>query len=64
MSVIAEMKMSANWVTARGRKNQIATIEMVLEMKSKEELEYLMGRIHRVKNVYEVRRTSWRRCVC
>ena len=58
MSVIAEMKMSANWVTARGRKNQIATIEMVLEMKSKEELEYLMGRIHRVKNVYEVRRTS------
>lgn len=58
MSVISEMKMSANWVTARGRKNQMAIIEMVLEMKSKEELEYLMGKINRVKDVYEVRRTS------
>jgi Guanosine polyphosphate pyrophosphohydrolases/synthetases len=58
MSIISEMKMSANWVTARGRKNQMAIIEMVLEMKSKEELEYLMSKIHRVKDVYEVRRTS------
>lgn len=58
MSIISEMKMSANWVTARGRKNQMAIIEMVLEMKSKEELEYLMSKIHRVKDVYEIRRTS------
>ncbi|MEW6274551.1 MAG: bifunctional (p)ppGpp synthetase/guanosine-3',5'-bis(diphosphate) 3'-pyrophosphohydrolase [Bacillota bacterium] len=58
MAVIAEMKMSANWVTARGRKDRQASIEMVLEMKSKEELDYLMGKIHRVKDVYEVRRTS------
>lgn len=59
MAIITEMKMSANWVTARGRKNnQTAVIEMVLEMKSKEELDYLMGKINRVQDVHEVRRTS------
>ena len=58
MAVITEMKMSANWVTARGRKDRQASIEMILEMKSKEELDYLIGKINRVKDVYEVRRTS------
>ncbi|MCL6447629.1 MAG: bifunctional (p)ppGpp synthetase/guanosine-3',5'-bis(diphosphate) 3'-pyrophosphohydrolase [Armatimonadetes bacterium] len=58
MAVIAEMKMSASWVTARGRKDRQASIEMILEMKSKEELDYLIGKINRVKDVYEVRRTS------
>lgn len=59
MAIITEMKMSANWVTARGgKKNNVAIIEMVMEMKSKEELDYLVGRINRVKDVYEVRRTS------
>jgi GTP pyrophosphokinase len=59
MAIVTEMKMSANWVTARGgKKNNAAIIEMVMEMKSKEELDYLVGRINRVKEVYEVRRTS------
>ncbi len=58
MAVIAEMKMSASWVTARGRKDRQASIEMILEMKSKEELDYLIGKINRVKDVCEVRRTS------
>ncbi|HAU32074.1 MAG: (P)ppGpp synthetase I, SpoT/RelA [Desulfotomaculum sp. 46_296] len=59
MAVVSEMKMSANWVTARGgKKNNVAIIEMVMEMKNKEELDYLVGRINRVKDVYEVKRTS------
>jgi GTP pyrophosphokinase len=58
MSVVADLKMSANWVTARGRKNHQASIEIILEMKNKEELDYLMGKIHHVKDVYEVRRTN------
>ncbi len=59
MAILTEMKMSANWVTARGgKKNNVAIIEMVMEMKNKEELDYLMSRLNRVKDVYEVKRTS------
>ncbi|OAT85002.1 RelA/SpoT family protein [Desulfotomaculum copahuensis] len=58
MAVLTDMKISANWVTARGRKNHQAVIEMVLEMKSKEQLELVSTRIKRIPDVYEVRRTS------
>jgi len=58
MSVLTDIKMSANWVTARGRKNHQAIIEMVLQVKSLEQLEYLINRIQKVKDVYEVRRTG------
>lgn len=58
MAVLSEMKISANWVTARGCKNHQAVIELVLEMKSKEQLDLIISRINRVKDIYEVRRTS------
>jgi len=58
MTVLAELKISANWVTARSRKDSQATIEMVLELRNKEELDYLMGKFNRVRDVYQVRRTS------
>ncbi|MFZ5633875.1 MAG: RelA/SpoT family protein [Bacillota bacterium] len=57
LAVLVEMKISANWVNARGRKDT-AVIEMVLEMKSKEQLDYIISKINRVKDVYEVKRTS------
>lgn len=57
LAVLVEMKISANWVNARGRKDT-AIVEMILEMKSKEQLEYIISKINRVKDVYEVRRTS------
>lgn len=57
LAVLVEMKISANWVTARGRKDS-AVIEMVLEMKNKEQLDYIIAKINRVNDVYEVRRTS------
>ncbi|MFZ5596258.1 MAG: RelA/SpoT family protein [Bacillota bacterium] len=57
LAVLVEMKISANWVNARGRKDS-AVIEMVLEMKNKEQLDYIISKIKRVRDVYEVRRTS------
>jgi GTP pyrophosphokinase len=59
LSVLVEMKISANWVTARGRKDGGAVIEMVLEMKGLEQLEHIMNKIKRVKDVYDVRRVSF-----
>ena len=57
LAVLVEMKISANWINARGRKDS-AIVEMILEMKSKEQLDYIISNINRVKDVYEVRRTS------
>ncbi|MDD4334408.1 MAG: DUF5913 domain-containing protein [Desulfotomaculaceae bacterium] len=59
MSILLEMKISANWVTARGKKDGGAVLEMVLEMKGLEQLEHIMNRIKRVKDVYDVRRVSF-----
>ncbi|MDQ0287079.1 GTP pyrophosphokinase [Desulfofundulus luciae] len=58
MAILSELKISANWVNARGLKNQQAIIELLLEMKSKEQLDLIVNRINRVKDIYEVRRTS------
>lgn len=58
MSILTDMKMSANWVTARGTKNHQAIIEMVLEVKSIDQLEYIINRVQRVKDVYQIRRVG------
>ncbi|MHB8918371.1 MAG: ACT domain-containing protein, partial [Desulfocucumaceae bacterium] len=57
LAVLVEMKISASWVNARGRKDS-ALIEMLLEAKNKEQLEHIMAKIGRVKDVYDVKRTS------
>ncbi|MFZ5645682.1 MAG: RelA/SpoT family protein [Bacillota bacterium] len=57
LAVLVEMKISANWVNARGRKNA-AIVEMILEMRSKEQLEFIVSKLSRVKDVYDVKRTS------
>ncbi|HOV79509.1 MAG TPA: bifunctional (p)ppGpp synthetase/guanosine-3',5'-bis(diphosphate) 3'-pyrophosphohydrolase [Bacillota bacterium] len=59
MAVLSEMKISANWVTARGRKDGGAVIEIVIEMRCLEQLEYIINKIARVKDVYEVKRVSF-----
>jgi GTP pyrophosphokinase len=58
MAVFLEMKISANWVTARGKKDGGAVIEIVLEIKGLDQLEYIMSKIKRVKDVYDVCRVS------
>ena len=58
MTVISEMKISADRVSARGTKNRMATIDMVLEVESLEQLEFIMGKIRRVKDIYDVWRVT------
>lgn len=57
LAVLMEMKISASGVTARGRRSG-AWVELVLELKSKEQLDFLYTRLLKVKDVYDVRRTS------
>lgn len=58
MIVLAELKISANSVHARGTKNSQAAIDLVLEIKDQSELQYIISRIRKVRDVYEVRRVS------
>ncbi|MFA4885110.1 MAG: bifunctional (p)ppGpp synthetase/guanosine-3',5'-bis(diphosphate) 3'-pyrophosphohydrolase [Desulfotomaculaceae bacterium] len=59
MAILVEMKISANWVTARGKKDGGAVIELVLEMRGLEQLEHIFNKIKRVKDVYDMRRVSF-----
>ena len=59
MAVLVDMKISANWVTARGKKNGGAVVDLVLEIKDLVQLEHIMNRIKRIKDVYDVKRVSF-----
>lgn len=56
LNCLTEMKVHANLVTARGNKKQTTTVELTVEIRNLEQLSYLMQRINRVKDVFEVRR--------
>ncbi len=56
MAVLMDLKISANWVTARGRKDNTGVVEIILDIKNKEQLDYLISRISRVQKVYSVHR--------
>jgi GTP pyrophosphokinase len=56
MNCLTEMKISANWVKARGNKQKGAIVELTVEIRNLEQLKYLSQRINRVKDVFEVRR--------
>lgn len=58
MNVLTDIKISANLVTARGLKNNQAAIDLVIKVSNMEQLDYLLNRLGRVKDVYEVRRTG------
>ncbi|MBM7855004.1 GTP pyrophosphokinase [Desulfohalotomaculum tongense] len=58
LNVLVEMKINTNWVTARTRKDRMATIELALHLRSLEQLEYVINKIKRVKDVYGVRRIA------
>ncbi len=59
MAVLVDMKISANWVTARGKKDGGAVVDLVLEIKDLVQLEHIMNRIKRIKDVYDVKRVSF-----
>ncbi|TYO95102.1 RelA/SpoT family protein [Desulfallas thermosapovorans] len=56
MAILMELKMSANWVNARGRKDNTGVVEMILEMRNMDQLDYLINRFSRVQDVYSVHR--------
>ncbi|MHB9095576.1 MAG: RelA/SpoT family protein [Eubacteriales bacterium] len=58
MTVLSEIKISADWVSARGTKNRMATIDLVLEVNGLEQLEYIMGKIRRIKDIYDIWRVT------
>ena len=58
MAILTEMKISADWVNARGTKNRMALIDLVLEIQSLDQLEHIMNKIRRVKEVYDVWRVT------
>ncbi|MEG6616090.1 bifunctional (p)ppGpp synthetase/guanosine-3',5'-bis(diphosphate) 3'-pyrophosphohydrolase [Peptococcaceae bacterium 1198_IL3148] len=58
LNVLLEMKINTNWVTARTRKDRMATIELALHLSSLEQLEYVVNKVKRIKDVYGVRRVA------
>ncbi|MDO7789017.1 RelA/SpoT family protein [Desulforamulus aquiferis] len=58
LNVLLDLKINASWVNARSRKDQMALIELALQVRNTEQLEYLINKIKRVKDVYGVRRVS------
>ncbi|WP_347487715.1 RelA/SpoT family protein [Desulfoscipio sp. XC116] len=56
MAILMELKMSANWVTARGRKDNTGVVEMILEIRNMDQLDYVVSRFSRVQDVYSVHR--------
>ncbi|WP_031515575.1 RelA/SpoT family protein [Desulfofalx alkaliphila] len=58
LNVLLEMKINTNWVTARTRKDRMATIELALHLKSIEQMEFVLNKIKRVKDIYTVRRIA------
>ena len=59
MAVLNEMKISANWVTARSRKDHKAVIDVVLETKGLEQLEFIMNKMWRIRDIYEIKRAGF-----
>ncbi|PKM80937.1 MAG: (p)ppGpp synthetase [Firmicutes bacterium HGW-Firmicutes-14] len=58
MTVLSEMKISADWVNARGTKNRMATIDLVLEVHGLDQLEHIMSKIRRISDIYDVWRVT------
>lgn len=58
MTIMTDMKISANSVTAKGTKDKMAIVGLLIQVKSLEQLEYIMNRIRRVREVYQVERVT------
>ncbi len=60
MAVLKDLKINATWVTGRALgKDQLGIIELVIQAKSLDQLENIMDRLGRVKDVYDVKRASF-----
>ncbi|MGI6712936.1 MAG: RelA/SpoT family protein [Bacillota bacterium] len=58
MTAIADTKTIINSVHARATKNKHAAVNLKIEIKSLDHLDYIMNKVRRVKDVIEVRRVT------
>lgn len=58
MTAIADTKTVINAVNARATKDNLATVDLKLEIRGLEHLDYIISKIKRVKDVLEVRRVT------
>lgn len=58
MLAVADTKTVINAINARATKDNLATVDLKLEIKSVEHLEYISNKIRRVKDVLEVKRVT------
>ncbi|GAB6181975.1 bifunctional (p)ppGpp synthetase/guanosine-3',5'-bis(diphosphate) 3'-pyrophosphohydrolase [Desulfotomaculum defluvii] len=58
LNVLLDLKINASRVNARSKKDQVATVELALQVRNTEQLEYLMNKIKKVKDIYGVHRVS------
>ncbi len=58
LNVLLDLKINASRVNARSKKDQVTSVELALQVRNTEQLEYLVNRIHKVRDTYGVRRVS------
>lgn len=58
MSAIADTKTTINSVHARATKNKHASVNVKMEIKSLDHLEYIMNKVKRLKDILEVKRVT------
>ncbi|NLC38862.1 MAG: bifunctional (p)ppGpp synthetase/guanosine-3',5'-bis(diphosphate) 3'-pyrophosphohydrolase, partial [Clostridia bacterium] len=58
MTAITDTKTIINAVNARATKNGLAAVDLKVEIRGLEHLEYIMNKIRKVKDVMEVRRVT------
>ncbi|SHK09076.1 RelA/SpoT family protein [Desulforamulus aeronauticus] len=58
LNVLLDLKINASRVNARSKKDQVASVELALQVRNTEQLDYLVNRIHKVRDTYGVRRVS------
>jgi GTP pyrophosphokinase len=58
MAILTDMKISADWVNARGNKDRLATVGLLITIKDLVQLDSIINKIKSVKDVTEVSRTG------
>ena len=58
MAILTEMKISADWVNARGNKDRLALVGLLITIKDLVQLDSIINKIKSIKDVTEVRRTG------
>ncbi|NMA14822.1 MAG: hypothetical protein GX930_06250, partial [Clostridia bacterium] len=58
MTAIADTKTTINSVHARATKNKLASVNVKIEIRSLDHLDYIINKLRRLKDVIEVKRVT------